>query len=79
MSIGRYTKRSQVAYTVAKALREFGYPDCTEAMVRAALDAFIEGKREEELPHGVIGRFAGRQFEEVEQARPGVLASLAAE
>jgi hypothetical protein len=61
---------------VAKSLREFGYPDCTADMIRECLDAWLTGKRDLELPHGIIGAFASRQFDEVEEARPGSLALL---
>lgn len=68
--------RSGVAASVAKSLRDFGYPDCSTAMVKACLDAWLDGKRGVTFPHGVIGMFAGRQFDEVEEANPGALASL---
>lgn len=61
---------------VAKSLREFGYPDCTTSMIADCLDAWIGGKRDMDLPHGIIGAFASRQFDEVEDARPGLLATL---
>jgi len=61
---------------VAKSLREFGYPDCTAEMISECLDAWVAGKRDLDLPHGIIGAFASRQFDEVEDARPGMLAIL---
>lgn len=72
----KYRTRSDVARPVAKSLREFGYPDCSTEMVKDVLDAWLSGKREHDLPHGVIGMMAGRQFEEVEEASPGMLAAL---
>lgn len=68
--------RTSVCTTVAKSLREFGYPDCTPAMIFDCLKAWLEGKRDLELPHGVIGAFASRQFDEAEEAKPGLLSSL---
>lgn len=68
--------KDECSSKVAKSLREFGYPSCTTEMVRAVLDAWLGGKREHDLPHGIIGMFAGRQFDEVEEARPGALARM---
>jgi hypothetical protein len=49
---------------VARNLREFGYPDVTAEMIREIYDRWIEGARYPDLPRGVIGGFAERQFEE---------------
>lgn len=68
--------RHDMCVPVARSLREFGYPDVTTETIAEVLDAWIDGKREHDLPHGVIGMMAGRQFDEVEEARPGVIASL---
>lgn len=68
--------KTDACATVAKDLREFGYPDCSTQMIREVLDAWLEGKREEDLPHNIIGRFAGRQFDDIEEAVPGHLANL---
>lgn len=68
--------KSDACAKVAKSLREFGYPSVTTAMIVECLDAWIDGKRDLELPHGVVGAFASRQFDEVEETKPGVLASL---
>lgn len=62
--------------TVAKDLREFGYPECTAKMIGECLDAWLAGKRDLELPHGIIGAFASRQFDDVERVSPGTLAKL---
>jgi len=51
---------------IAKALREFGYPDCTAEMVGDVYDAYKTGKRFPDLPHGIIGGFAESQIKEVE-------------
>lgn len=48
---------------VAKGLREFGYPDVTAAMIQEAHAAWLAGKTAGQLPHGVIGQFAERDFE----------------
>lgn len=42
---------------IASSLREFGYPEVTGKMVNEIYDAMVEGKREHDLPHGVIGLF----------------------
>lgn len=54
--------------SVAKSLREYGYPDVTAAMVREIYDAYETGKRFPDLPHSVIGGFAQSQFDEVATA-----------
>jgi len=62
--------------TVAKGLQDWGYPETTTAMVREILDAWLAGKRGDDLPHGVIGAFAESQFNEIESERPGALAAM---
>lgn len=74
--MARTMTKSGVCGKVAKSLREFGYPDCTTTMVEECLDAWLTGKRDMALPHGIIGAFASRQFDEVEEAAPGTLALL---
>lgn len=74
--MARTMTKTQVCQKVAKSLREFGYPDCTAEMIRDCLDAWLAGKRDLDLPHGIIGAFASRQFDEVEEAYPGALARL---
>ena len=68
--------KAQACSSVARSLREFGYPDCTPEMISECLDAWLAGKRDMELPHGIIGGFASRQFDEVEGIQPGTLKSL---
>jgi hypothetical protein len=68
--------KTEACSKVAKSLREFGYPGCTTEMIKTCLDAWLAGKRDLELPHGIIGAFASRQFDEVEDARPGTLKLL---
>lgn len=63
---------------IVAALIDFGYPDVTGDQVTEVLDAYIAGKRGGELPHGIIGIWAGRTFDELEEASPGALARLAA-
>jgi hypothetical protein len=76
MSRRRSMTRWDVAVKVARSLREFGYDNLETKEVAEVLDAWIDGKRDHDLPRGVIGLMAGRQFDEVDEARPGVLASL---
>lgn len=54
--------------SVAKGLREFGYPDVTGKMIREIYDQYKTGVRFPALPHGVIGGFAESQFDEVKDA-----------
>lgn len=75
MARKRMTKAS-ACETVARDLRKFGYPDVTGAMVREVLDAWLAGASETDLPHGVVGMFAARQFDDAEKVRPGALATL---
>lgn len=59
-----YTKQDGFE-DVARSLREFGYPDASAQMVADTWAAMKEGKSDADLPHGIIGRFAERQLEEV--------------
>jgi hypothetical protein len=61
------TKR-EIVKSVSSGLIEFGYPDAKPPMITAILDAYLAGKRGSDLPHGVVGRFAERQFEQLEEA-----------
>lgn len=72
----RKITRQFVCDSVARGLREFGYPDVTSEMIGECLTAFNSGKRDLEMPHGIVGAFASRQFDEVEAVTPGVLANL---
>ena len=49
---------------IAKGLREFGYPDVTPEMIKEIHLAWHEGKRDSDLPHGVIGIIVGKQIDE---------------
>jgi hypothetical protein len=71
--------RSDACRPVQKALCDFGYDNLTLQEVRDVMDAWCAGKREEDLPHGIIGMMAGRQFDEIEEGRPGVLVTLIAD
>ena len=70
---GKPHTRLRTCQTVAKGLVEFGYPDCTPEMIDEVLTAFLEGKRGADLPHGVIGQFAERQFLECHEIDPEYL------
>jgi hypothetical protein len=56
---------AEACEAIAKSLREFGYSDATATMV---WDCWIamngEGKSEDEMPHGIVGRFAYSQLDE---------------
>lgn len=53
--------KDQICAKIAKALRDFGYPDVDAAMVGEIVDARAAGN---ELPHGVIGMFANSMLSE---------------
>lgn len=74
--MNRFMSRVKACETVAKSLREFGYPDVTGDMIAEVMHAWVDGKRGEELPHGIIGRFAESQFDEIEDNFPGTIARL---
>lgn len=75
MARKRMTKTS-ACETVAKDLREFGYPDVTGTMIREVLDAWLAGTDEAKLPHGIVGMMAARQFDDAERIRPGTMKAL---
>ena len=60
--------RKRICDAIAKSLVDFGYPDVTAKMIGEILDAYVEGKRFPDLPHGVIGGFAESQLKEVADA-----------
>lgn len=64
MSKHRRVTLDDALEAVALSLREFGYRDTTRDMIRDVLDAYKSGKREADLPHGVVGRFAESQIAE---------------
>lgn len=66
--MARKITKTEVVNSVSQSLIEFGYPDAKPPMIEAVLDAWISGKREADLPHGVVGRFAESQFEQLEEA-----------
>jgi hypothetical protein len=68
--------RWDVATKVASGLREFGYPSVKIETIAEVLDAWIDGKRDHDLPRGAIGYLAGRLFDELDEAKPGSLANL---
>lgn len=51
----------------AEALRDFGYPDVTAEMVGEIWDEYSKGN---DLPHGIIGMFCEKAFDEVKERRP---------
>lgn len=57
-------KRSAVYEAIARSLREFGYPDVTPEMIDEIHTAYREGKRDADLPYGIVGQFAQSQIEE---------------
>jgi hypothetical protein len=71
-----YKTRSDAAAPIAKSLREFGYPDASTEMLKEVIDAYLAGDGGSDLPHGIIGRMAESQIEEIEENRPGFFAGL---
>lgn len=69
-------RRAKICSSIATALREFGYPTATTTEVESVLDSWIDGKRDSELPNGVIGIIVGKQLDEVDETNPGSLAML---
>ena len=62
------TTKSQLCNAIARSLREFGYPDALGEMIEETMTAWLAGKRFPDLPHGVIGAMAERQFQELADA-----------
>lgn len=54
--------REKITFALAQSMREFGYPDVTDAMAGEVLDAYVN---QDELPHGVIGMFLKSQLDEL--------------
>lgn len=63
--------RKAIVAAIAKSLREFGYPDADAAKIEDVRKAFRDGKRGEDLPHGILGRFAESQLAECDETHPG--------
>lgn len=68
--------RKEACRSVARSLSEFGYREISVEMIDEVLTAWLAGKRDAELPHGIIGRMAAAQFDDVEAEAPGRLRSL---
>jgi len=60
--------RKEVAEAISRRLVEFGYPDCSPEKVDEILSAYINGKRDGDLPHGILGRFTEAQLEDLQKA-----------
>lgn len=61
---------------IAAALIECGHRNVTVQQIKECLDAYIVGKRGSSLPHGIIGKWAQKAFDETEAEQPGALALL---
>jgi len=55
---------------IAASLREFGYPDATAAHVKAVAEWRSNGANGKP-PHGIVGKFADRQLQEIWQSYVG--------
>lgn len=63
--------KSMLCSAMAQSMREFGYPDVTDAMAEECWDAYARG--DEKLPYGVVGMFLMSQLDDVAEARPDLL------
>lgn len=75
---GRITKlptRAQICAAVSKEMRE-SYPETTEKVVDECLTAYLNGMRDDAMPHGIVGRFLQANFESLED--DGLLRKAAA-
>lgn len=63
--------RKTIVAAIAKSLREFGYPDADAGKIEDIRAAYRDGQRGENLPHGILGRFAESQIEECDEKHPG--------
>jgi hypothetical protein len=50
----------------AAQMRDFGYPDVTDAQGLECYEAFKAGKTDD-MPHGIVGQFAVKQFGELKE------------
>lgn len=65
--------REKIIASISKSLIDFGYPDADTEVCGQIYDAFKEGKRFPDLPHGVLGGFAESQLSELQSALGGTL------
>lgn len=63
----RKITKEYICNGIGKSLREFGYPDASDDKMAEIYDAYKSGSRGEDLPHGILGRFAEKQLEEVQE------------
>lgn len=49
---------------IARSLVDFGYPGITAAMIEECHKGWLDGKTGMEIPHGIIGMFASKEFEQ---------------
>jgi hypothetical protein len=68
--------KADLIHTLTDELRKFGFPSVTETMVGEIFEVWCDGARGLNLPHGLIGMFAGRQLDDVEAKELGLLAGL---
>jgi len=53
----------------ARNLREFGYGAATADMIREVDEARRNGKKRQEMPHGIVGQFAFKMLNDWEAGR----------
>ena len=63
-------KKQYTFETIAKDLRQFGYPDTTTEMIEETFNAMVEGKSGSDLPHGIISMFAENKLRDVAEHFP---------
>ena len=70
--------KKRIANAIGVSLRDFGYPDASDAKMVEIIDAYLGGKRGNDLPHGVLGGFAERQLQDMEATAEKSLAEILA-
>jgi hypothetical protein len=61
--------KESIYNALGQSMREFGYPDCTNEIAAEILNAYFEGKRDDDLPHGVLGRMLEDQCKIVAESK----------
>ncbi|MBN7755450.1 hypothetical protein JYP46_01320 [Nitratireductor aquimarinus] len=67
--MARITK-AKICNAISRSLIEYGYPDASPEVISEVYDAFRDGVRFPDLPHDVIGGFAEKQLQELQDIRP---------
>jgi len=57
----------EVYKAISASLVEFGYPDCTPAMIEDAHETMLRGGTYEDAKHGIISAFAIEELKKVSE------------